>query len=268
MPRYRTINNDTAINVDGVRVFADADGAFTAESGSRLEQVLLAWGAIQINSRGLAFDKNGNLIVTGIVPRKDTLANLLLLTGSQGEIAVATDVAAMVKYTGSAPPNNAQVFRKSDVMGTVSLSLDVDTTVNSGAETNILLGRVVRDDFGASTDGKIHVPTDAAFFDLSLLVFWPDASAGTYRTAILRGTTGVGLNLCSDTFAPNAGNAARPSLLNLLKPDLAMFGITPGTTVLQPRLKHDSGSAQVFAGYSGSVSPGTPSISMSATFYA
>lgn len=46
MPRYRTLNNDPAINVDGVRVFADNEGWFFAASGSRLEQVLLNGGAV------------------------------------------------------------------------------------------------------------------------------------------------------------------------------------------------------------------------------
>jgi hypothetical protein len=46
MPRYRKLDNDPYINVDGVRVWAGDDGWFDVESGSRAEQVLLAGGAV------------------------------------------------------------------------------------------------------------------------------------------------------------------------------------------------------------------------------
>lgn len=46
MPRYRTLNNHTEINVDGVRLRAGADGAFDVVAGSRAEEVLIAGGAI------------------------------------------------------------------------------------------------------------------------------------------------------------------------------------------------------------------------------
>lgn len=50
MPKYRSLNNDTEINVDGVRVIASTDGTFNAATGSRLEAVLLAGGALSADA--------------------------------------------------------------------------------------------------------------------------------------------------------------------------------------------------------------------------
>ena len=43
-------------------------------------------------------------LVANIVPRTDTLANLLQIVGSQGELASATDVPAIVQFNGSSAP--------------------------------------------------------------------------------------------------------------------------------------------------------------------
>lgn len=52
MPRYRKLDNDPYINVDGVRIWAGDDGWFDVESGSRAEQVLLAGGAVSDTAAG------------------------------------------------------------------------------------------------------------------------------------------------------------------------------------------------------------------------
>lgn len=49
-------------------------------------------------------DSSGNLLTNGVVPRTGTLTELLAETGTgEGEIAVATDVDAMVRYVGGTP---------------------------------------------------------------------------------------------------------------------------------------------------------------------
>lgn len=53
MPRYRTLNNDSQINVDRVALLADSDGAFTVAAGSRAEAVLIAGGAVRVDAQPL-----------------------------------------------------------------------------------------------------------------------------------------------------------------------------------------------------------------------
>lgn len=54
MPRYRTLNNETEINVYGVRLRADPDGAFTVTAGSMEERALLAGGAFRLERGEIA----------------------------------------------------------------------------------------------------------------------------------------------------------------------------------------------------------------------
>ena len=103
MPRYRTLNNDTAINVDGVRLIADGSGAFDVVSGSREEQVLIAGGAIPADARLAGAMTSGTwmtipsvfrLRLTGTgtvsIDSKDSLGNLTLAVVSY-TISAATD---------------------------------------------------------------------------------------------------------------------------------------------------------------------------------
>jgi hypothetical protein len=90
--RYRTLNNDTEVNVDGVRLRAGDDGVFVVEAGSRAEDVLIAGGAISAHLFNLIFDDTGSLISI-IRHRQDTVANLNNTQLNPGEVALATDAA-------------------------------------------------------------------------------------------------------------------------------------------------------------------------------
>lgn len=62
MPRYRTINNDTEINIYGTRLRADPDGLFSVASGSDAEKALIAGGAISDSLCNLQKDESGKVI--------------------------------------------------------------------------------------------------------------------------------------------------------------------------------------------------------------
>lgn len=85
MARYRTLNNDTAINVDGVRLRAGDDGVFDVTSGSRSEAVLLAGGAVLADGQGFTAAEvaAGKALVSapGIQALADNAAALLALIG-------------------------------------------------------------------------------------------------------------------------------------------------------------------------------------------
>ena len=73
-------------------------------SGSVPEGVILESQRNQPN--GFAgLDAAGDL-VGNLIPRKDTLANLLTVVGSEGELASATDTAAIVKFNGISTPGD------------------------------------------------------------------------------------------------------------------------------------------------------------------
>lgn len=55
-----------------------------------------------LNKLGISVDVEGNLLTNGIVPRTDTLTNLLAVADAgNGEVAAATDTEAIVLYQGS-----------------------------------------------------------------------------------------------------------------------------------------------------------------------
>ena len=103
---------DTKGNVIGVIDQAGKDSYFTFRAANA--------AAIDSTVQGLSVLPNGDIytadgtnkylipktnaagdIVANIVPRTDTLANLQLIVGSQGELASATDTPAIVKYYGT-----------------------------------------------------------------------------------------------------------------------------------------------------------------------
>lgn len=88
MPRYRTLNNDPAINVDGVRVFADLDGWFYAAPGSRLQQVLMNGGAVLETYTGEPVYVLGQSAVAQTVTpgstAEEVLAQILVPAGAMG----------------------------------------------------------------------------------------------------------------------------------------------------------------------------------------
>ena len=91
MARYRTLNNDTEINVDGVRLRAGVDGVFDVVAGSRAEQVLLAGGALPVDGSGLSSDELGGLrsLVSGAGKSADVGWLPLLQNSSESAAPVA-----------------------------------------------------------------------------------------------------------------------------------------------------------------------------------
>lgn len=78
-----------------------------------------------------AKDVNGNYIAD-IVPRTGTLATLLAVTNAgNGEIASATDIDALVKYTGNSPSVGKAYF-KNDWIGTLEFRCLGDTAIANG----------------------------------------------------------------------------------------------------------------------------------------
>lgn len=73
-------------------------------------------------------------LVANIVPRTDTLNNLLLLTGSTGELASATDASVIVKYKGGTTvggdifTTNGGAFG-APAISTAEIALNIDTTL-------------------------------------------------------------------------------------------------------------------------------------------
>lgn len=132
MPRYRTLNNETEINVYGVRLRADPDGAFTVTAGSLEEQVLIAGGAVPIGLFSLQFDEFGNLLAN-VNHRVGLLANLLELSGGNGEIAKASDADALVVFNGVA--GEAKAYFRSSTVGEVGIVAEYAQTVPAGAGT-------------------------------------------------------------------------------------------------------------------------------------
>lgn len=136
--RYRTLNNETEINVDGARLRAGDDGVFVVEAGSRAEDVLIAGGAISAHLFSLLFDDAGNLIAN-VNHRTGNLASLLQLDGGDGEISVATDVEAFVKHTGVAGGARAHYTTRNKIAELIlpfSASADAATPTKVDLITN------------------------------------------------------------------------------------------------------------------------------------
>lgn len=58
------------------------------------------------NWRSILITNSDGDVVANIVPRTDTLANLLTVVGSNGELASATDTNAIVQFNGESAPGN------------------------------------------------------------------------------------------------------------------------------------------------------------------
>lgn len=79
----------------------------------------------------LTKDINGNYIAN-IVPRTGTLASLLAITNAgDGELASATDIDAIVKYSGNAP-SVGKIYYKNSYLGRVSVQFLGQTSIASG----------------------------------------------------------------------------------------------------------------------------------------
>ena len=139
MPRYRTLNNDTEINVDGVRVRADDDGTFNVGAGSRKEQVLIAGGVSQVDARLATFatDSAGNTV----------------LVAADGQVIIRPVVSYTWATRPAAASNTGVVIRITDIGGSAG-----SRWISDGAYWKPESGRVV---LGASGEAVLSTAVTA-----------------------------------------------------------------------------------------------------------
>jgi hypothetical protein len=124
MPRYKTLNGDLDINVDGLRVRAADDGWFSASPGSRLEQALLAGGAVSDTpptggaglpdgNLGDVFKSGFSLTVPALASKADAAelaakANVSELAAKADAVALQTEAQRLIVGSASGPIDTAK----------------------------------------------------------------------------------------------------------------------------------------------------------------
>lgn len=146
----------------------------------------------------LNYDVNGNLIAN-VTMRTGTLASLLSLAGSLGEIGVATDKPAIVVFNGLAGQASAYYQGRSSARFR-GFAADTLTGIPTATKTPAGIGSVIlQDEFSLVTNiginGTVLVPTGAKFASIDASFKWDDSAtaAGTVRKfyAELETSTGV-----------------------------------------------------------------------------
>lgn len=207
--RYRTLNNDTEVNVDGARLRAGDDGVFVVEAGSRAEDVLIAGGAISAHLFSLLFDDAGNLIAN-VNLRTGHLADLLLIEGGDGEVAVADDVDALVVYKGTPGVGKAYYMGKESLRCIVSSATSniVTATPTTLKLTSVLSGTASV----ADLVNEYFILPASGFTEFYVEVNLSGVSGdGTYRKLVLEAesTPGAGdwnpINYATETLANVSG---------------------------------------------------------------
>lgn len=193
-------------------------------------------GAVYVGLGGLVFDIGGN-IIANIIPRHDTLANLLITQGGQYEIGVATDQNALVRFSGAAGGVGNIVFRRESYLGSAMMTATANQAVATTA-TALDLTASVTDDLGAAdlTNNWILIP--AAAKQIQIFAYGQFAvGAGALRD----------LRCFIGTYQFSDSCPAHPTVLTKAnittgRLRLADMGITPGVDAITLQAFQDSGA--------------------------
>ena len=132
MPRYRTLNNDGYINVDGARVWAGDDGWFDVESGSRVEAALLAGGAVTDtpNTQPTTASDTGSISGGTTLTAATRYYHDKWVVNGGGNVPLAEDVASSGLTLAFEAGVNQPAFTLS-FLGGVTVIQENGTTLNS-----------------------------------------------------------------------------------------------------------------------------------------
>lgn len=148
-----------------------------------------------------------------IVPRTGTLASLLTLAGNNGEIGVATDVDAFVKFNGTA--GQAKAYYRSRLAGKTTITAGAANPAGAASTwttVDFTAGVVIEDDLGAANlaGSSIVVPASVTYYEVIFYLPFSGvsgASGSARRARVLGGS--AGLNLVSQT--PNLAATGGPA---------------------------------------------------------
>ena len=154
------------------------------DDGSLYGYKNLLTGAV-IQTPALAIDASGNIIAI-VANQTGTLANLLTLAGSNGQIAVATDVNALVKFNGVAGQAVAYYRNRMSSLfavkqNSIVLPTATDTTelINGSSATQIFYND---NSIFDPTTGYFTAPLNAVGLRFCINVQWSDSSVATSYT--------------------------------------------------------------------------------------
>ena len=170
----------------------------------------------------LNFDVNGSL-VANISMRSGAYASLITLAGSVGEIGVATDVEAFIRYNGVA--GQAVIFRKSREIGYAFGAIYTNGVVTATDTAALITASYDALAMVNVTTSEISIPSGTGMVDFSFSVQWGDAGspAGTLRRVAIEGwvsnawieSFGVTINSTGDATYPVRQSASADATVDL-----------------------------------------------------
>lgn len=192
---------------------------------------------------GLQFDANGN-IIANVNHRTGTLDSLLGIFGGSGEIAVATDIRALVRYNDVGVPiiygqgGDLDYYSAFQTVG-VAVAGGVATTLSlegydNGAAGNFDLANGLIKATNRARNGVQSMWQEAG----ALVEFsQPVASYGTYRNVLMQSYNGVGWTRLSQArMAPGQGGSTFVPLPPMPQ-NISNGALTPSLRLL---VTHDS----------------------------
>lgn len=199
----------------------------------------------------LPVDANGN-IIANVNHRTGAIADLLTLSGGDGEIGVATDVAALVRFNGVA--GQAVAFYAAQrresatfLAGTGVVNTGASWIPYKGLETTTFTPSWFDD-----ANQWFVVPSWAKIFEFDYTITWAVDASGSQRKMRIEysmnsGATWFGA-LFAIAIALNYNSAMAPSRAGKLLVDLEAQSI-PAGALLRLTLNHDSAnSVNAFSG--------------------
>lgn len=213
----------------------------TADNG-----YLWRWNGTTYVGAPFTVDASGNIVLT-VLNQTNTIANLLTLSGGNGQIAVATDQNAIVVYRGGVTDGKADYRNRLVGKTTVVAATPIAGASGVWSAIDFTGGTVPEDDLSAAnpTTLDITIPASVDYFEIIYNCPFKEAASATGVTRRVRATGGtITLNRMVST-APNLANTTWPNTLQGFLPKTLTSGVAV-PVVLQSY--HDSAVAPTLTG--------------------